>query len=528
MRLLEILLLVLASIECAKHFWPAKIQWRFLAYLPRLLVVLFLAHLLFEGARWSLFPLYALVMWSFVTKESTFLRPRFRVFAPKSGLGRAFKLAGAGSGLILVALSGFVASSFPVFSYPRPTGPEAVGYAVFELVDASRPETLGDSGQPRTFSVHVWYPAAPAADAKPRPFATLAEARALIKAKGYSIGDDKGRFGFIGDHFPLIKTYSYENAPPARGGPYPVLLYNHGYMPGEAMDAQTLTGEIASHGYVVVSISHPYESGVSFRPKGNPIFGDRSHTDVVNAELAAIINKKLITPPMTTHEERVRLQTELEDETPLFSEVIRRWTADTVFALDKLEEWSRDNSHSLSSILDIERIGVFGLSNGGAVATRFCAIDHRCVAGINYDGFVFGAPERAITVPFMMVYSDTPGNQGMNDFVFDKAQGDIYTLYIDNSRHADFTTSPFVAPILKGSPIIGQIGGPDMHKVTAAFTRAFFDQYIKGMTAPELHMVQRDLFSHVRFSFSSRPEERAQKSPSSDIYVSTSSGATDE
>ncbi|MEM8988500.1 MAG: hypothetical protein AAGC95_17445 [Pseudomonadota bacterium] len=501
MRILELFLVVLLTVECVKHFWPRVVRFGFLSHLPRVLTFVFVLHAVLEGVRWQLFPVYGLTITAFVLNEAILAKTPIAGIFHRGALGRGLALAGAAVSLLLIAASVFIARGFPVFSYPKPTGPEAVGYRVYTLVDETRPETLSPDGGPRAFAVHVWYPAQPEPGATPKPFMTKAEAKAAIKAKGYTLGDDKGRLGFIGDHMPLIDTYSYVEAPVAQGGPRPVLVYSHGYMPGDALDAQTLMEDLASHGYVVVSVSHPYESGVTYFKDREFVYGDRTHTDKVNTELYAIINDTLITPPSTPRHERIALQRKLEEGTPLFGEVIRRWAADTAFALDEVERWAKDGDHPLSSIIDPENIGVFGLSNGGAVATRFCAVDARCKAGVNFDGFAFGTADTPPQAPFMMMYSDTPGNFGMNDFVFEGMSDDLYTVIIENSRHADFTTTPFTAPILKGSPIVGTIGGSDMHKVTAAYTRAFFDEYLKDIPAPELRNVSRTLFPHARFRF---------------------------
>ncbi len=501
MRAFEVLVVAFMVTECAKHFWPSAVRFGFLTHLPRVLMALLFVHAVFEGLRWQLFPVYGLAIAVFAINEAVRANIPIARVVTRGAISRALTLSGAVVSLLVVAASVFFARGFPVFSYPEPTGPEAVGYRVYTLIDHARPETLSPKGGPRTFAIHIWYPARPEAGAQPKPFMTKMEAKAAIKAKGYTLGDDKGRFGFIGDHMPLIDTNSYVNAPVARGGPYPVLVYNHGYMPGDTLDAQTLMEDLASHGYVVVSVSHPYESGVTYFEDRDLIFGDLAHTDQVNAELFSIINDTLITPPSTPKSQRIALQIELEEGTPLFGEVIRRWSADTAFVLDEMERWVTAGDHPLSYLIDLEKIGIFGLSNGGAVATRFCAVDARCKAGINYDGFAFGAASRPPQAPFMMMYSDTPGNFEMNDFVFREMKYDHYTVLIENSRHADFTTVPFTAPILKGSPIVGTIGGADMHMVTAAYTRAFFDDYLKGVPSPELRNVSRTLFPHARFWF---------------------------
>ncbi len=61
----------------------------------------------------------------------------------------------------------------------------------------------------------------------------------------------------------------------------------------------------------------------------------------------------------------------------------------------------------LGGHLDLNTVGVFGHSFGGAQAFAFCAADARCKAGVNMDGQLFGNLEqRAVTVPFLWLLSD--------------------------------------------------------------------------------------------------------------------------
>src|SRR4029079_1259004 len=65
-------------------------------------------------------------------------------------------------------------------------------------------------------------------------------------------------FGYL-SHIP---THSHLLAPVAApdDGPFPVLLFNHALGLGFTSQNQLLMEPLASHGYVVLSIAHPYQS----------------------------------------------------------------------------------------------------------------------------------------------------------------------------------------------------------------------------------------------------------------------------
>ena len=56
-----------------------------------------------------------------------------------------------------------------------------------------------------------------------------------------------------------MKTWSLVDAPPRTGAPLPVLLFSHGYT-AHPSAYTALLEDLASHGYVVLSVVHPYEA----------------------------------------------------------------------------------------------------------------------------------------------------------------------------------------------------------------------------------------------------------------------------
>src|SRR5262249_39053619 len=99
-----------------------------------------------------------------------------------------------------------------------------------------------DPNDQRHLPIRIWYPAEPVAGGAPAPYiVTPAE------------------FGPSSAFKPVehVKTNSVTNAPLAKAErKYPVLIYNHG-AGWPRFSATFVTEQLASHGYVVVSIDHP-------------------------------------------------------------------------------------------------------------------------------------------------------------------------------------------------------------------------------------------------------------------------------
>lgn len=137
-----------------------------------------------------------------------------------------------------------------VLELPRPTGPHPVGRRTLHLVDRHRTDPWVPTAGNRELMVSVSYPAR-SADGSPAAYMTADEARLLVEARGLS--------GIVpASTVAGTRTYAYVSAPPAPGR-FPLVLLS----PGFSMPRSTLTSladDLASRGYVVVSVDHAYES----------------------------------------------------------------------------------------------------------------------------------------------------------------------------------------------------------------------------------------------------------------------------
>ncbi len=378
---------------------------------------------------------------------------------------------------LLVMGSGTPAGGQWVVTLPRPTGPSAVGTTRFSLVDAARPETFTeDSSDRREVLVRIWYPATPMSGARPEPL-WGAETQEIATRMAEFMRLPKGVF----DDLARAPSHAYTDAPVAQSlAPYPLLVFSHGYIPGLIAQNTAQMEELASHGYVVVSIGHTYETLVNHFPDGRVVpfspgrlaaFGEGAgRTRELSARYAAAGDPA----------EKEALLRRIVAEWTVLNESLHAWTEDTRFVLDELHRMQAGTRTSVfAGKLDLRRLGVFGMSFGGATAGQVCAVDPRCTAGINLDGMQYGAViDRPMERPFMFLHSEDA--RSINRLFFERATNDAYYITVRGAKHFNYSDFSLFAPDFQRAGLLGPIDGQRMVRILSDYVLAFFDKYLRG------------------------------------------------
>ncbi|MGH3402211.1 MAG: alpha/beta hydrolase family protein [Streptosporangiaceae bacterium] len=161
----------------------------------------------------------------------------------------------------------------------------------------------------------------------------------------------------------------------------PVVLYSPGYEDDRELGTG-LVSDLASRGYVVVTIDHTYEAAEVEFPGGRVEVSRQPKTQ------AAIYEAATVRVP------------------------------DTRFVLNELAALNSginpDAEHhplpaGLAGALDLARTGMFGHSLGGATAANAMAADPRIIAGINLDGTIFPAAAPASLSPLSQQLTNLAG-----------------------------------------------------------------------------------------------------------------------
>jgi len=461
--------------------------WRH--YLPILGVGLIVLQLVFEGYRWQMIPAYALTgafLLAFVRALTRVPRPPL----PASRWRTVRALAGAVVVLIVYGIATLVPTLLPVFELPEPSGHLRVGTTRFSLIDQSRPELFtADPSDKRELLIQVWYPAEWSPDAEPEPFWGYPKEIASRMTRSLGLPS------FLFDHFALVKSHSYRDAAPATlERSYPVLVFSHGYNQGIPPQNTVQMEELASHGYVVFSIGHSYESLVLIHPDGRAVTVSEEQMQRARDQSKADgpLIRKLIASEDAA--ERADLLRQVAEAGPVFNESVAIWVQDTRFLLDELARLDGKKAPgALAGRLDLTRVGIFGMSFGGTVATDVCLTDSRCRAGINMDGLQYGLaalPGSALKTPFMFMTSEAVAH--MNEPVFRRAQGDAWYMTVKGSTHFNYTDFSLISPLFSKVGMLGPIEGRRMERILNVYIRAFFDRQLAGRDSPLLKGASSD------------------------------------
>jgi len=379
---------------------------------------------------------------------------------------------------------------------PKPTGTFQIGRTHLNFIDENRvdPSPLAE-GKKRDVPILIWYPIDDSGTSSPLK---------LIKQRDLDSFKKFVRFQSIPDEVCDVLTNSYEDIPITDKIPkLPVLIYNHGLW-GFMESSTILMEHMASHGYIVVSVGHPYD-GVASYPDGRSIpidvkkyeaYLERSMSEEEDKKfeefLAQINREDISVEEMKKITEKWLMGDELKDQ-------IEVWIDDVLFIKDILEQRNEGKIESqFKGKMDLVKgIGVFGHSYGGDAAILSCCLDDRLKYAVDIDGIVDGLKKRyKFNHPSMFMYSEQCA--GMNKYFYTINKNDTYSVSIKDSKHLDFVDIAYVLKNwMKELPEkYGKIDGDLMVKIRNDYVLSFFDKYMKDK---DTLLLERNPYNEVIF-----------------------------
>lgn len=411
--------------------------------------ILFLLHTLFEGLHWQMAPAYLALPSTLMIGATAF--PWIRVSCAI--------IAGA-----MVAASLVLSWALPMFKLPAPTGKYPVGTRMLYLADPNRAE-MHEGARPgnREVITQLWYPAA-----------TDRGRRALYRRKKET--------SFRSSYQAVLQTHSLQDAPVAAGR-FPVIVHNCGWWNFRSR-LTYLFQDLASHGFVVVSVSHPYNSSMVELADGT----------VVNPDMSLDLGFSFAR------------YIPLQERFAIADEELAIQTADCRFVLDELENLDRTPGHPLESRLDMNRVGATGHSFGGAVSVELAREDPRVRVAVELDGVLHGAaashglnkPVLLIDAPWMLSpgkYTDQWAPDSLDKAIkAETAQlwdtvaeakarmleisGGVQMI-IDGLGHHDFMDQIFMSPLRRLSKA-DSLAPKRVARIVTTYVLAFLEQTLLG------------------------------------------------
>ncbi|NDU74714.1 lipase [Actinomadura sp. DSM 109109] len=360
------------------------------------------------------------------------------------------------------------------FELPRPTGPhQAIGTTELHLVDTGRADPWVPDRK-RELMVSVWYPAARSSGPK-APYLRPGVAKALSEVDALGVFK-AGTVDWAG-----ARTHAAEGAPADARRARPVVLYSPGLGVPRALGT-TVAEELASRGYVVVTLDHTYETAPIEFPGGR------------------VEPQRL--PSSDTQARKTALATRVKDS---------RFVLDRLGALRagrNPDAEGRTLPSGLGRSLDLSRVGMAGHSAGGIQAAEAMRTDRRVDAGIDMDGTLQYAKNDYVRVAetgldraFMLMGAASGGSPQTHlttpswGSFWNHSTGWKRDLNVPTASHYSYTDLQSFLPDLDAELDISAedraalIGTVDPGRMTAsvrAYVTAFFDRALLGRHRPVL------------------------------------------
>lgn len=315
---------------------------------------------------------------------------------------------------------------FPDYEEPVVTGTHTVEMNTFTWEDESRIETFTDTGENRALTVKFWYP--------------------------------------------------------KEEGTYPLIVFSHGAF-GVIDSNYSTCMELASNGYVVASIAHPYHAAFVEDTNGKVTIGDMNFVQQV-------------------YEDNGEYSEEGEKRT---YEKSKEWmalrTADMNFVLDTILAKVQKKEDFFAKI-DSDKIGLFGHSMGGATSVQLGRERDDIDAVIDLEGTMMGEyidfkdgyevyNEEPYPIPVLDVNSEAVSEQAKKldeehpnweyvNYYLGRNAVDYREIIFKNAGHLNFTDLPMISPVLAKLLGVGEVDAKECIENVNEVVLIYFDYYLKG------------------------------------------------
>lgn len=217
------------------------------------------------------------------------------------------------------------------------------------------------------------------------------------------------------------------------------------------------TSRLASTGYVVVTVDHPYDADIVTFPDNTTIYA-----------------ANITTEEQTVDDLYVRVK-------------------DISFVLDQLSQLSVSSTllPALGTRIDFCKLGIFGHSLGGATAAQVLLSDSRFVGGFNLDGTFYGSViEHGLTKPFAIFAHE--GKNLTTDAtwaaLWPKLMGFKREFILNGSTHGTFTDLAEISDLVglrekypqQVEALLGSTLGNRASRIIASYVSSFFGFILKG------------------------------------------------
>jgi hypothetical protein len=302
----------------------------------------------------------------------------------------------------------------------------------------------------------------------------------------------------------IKQNYTYSSANPVFSSDkkkHPVIIFNPGYYFGMPDFYTSILENLASRGFIVCCINHPFDQ--PYVESGN---GEGSRLVKKKARLGYLqlfITNSFQIRKLETREQMEKTTKYYLRQLSRFDKITRRWADDTSFFIDYLNKTANNQAeNSILGRMDLNNIGTIGHSIGGAVAGQLSITNKNIKAGINIDCFQFGDMiDKPLEIPFMLLQSEYNAKWNLgNEIIFSNSKSDFYKFTLKNATHFAFSdVASYDLEKEKKESMIGKINGPESIQLVNEYILQFFNHYLLNMDSPVLQTeINNDTINFVK------------------------------
>ncbi|HWO76417.1 MAG TPA: hypothetical protein VNM69_11055 [Bacillus sp. (in: firmicutes)] len=270
-----------------------------------------------------------------------------------------------------------------------------------------------------------------------------------------------------------------ESAKPLQNASFPVILLSPGFGIDRDLYIEIITA-IVQRGYIVVTLSVPYDSLFTVYPDGKVVLQAERFPD---------------------------------DQSQIFTRI-----EDVRFVLSYLEKWNQEEF--FNGIFDINKIGLIEHSFGGATVFNVAALDKRIRCAILFGASLHLIDDKMPSIPILNIRQEAASYneflQAIMDVKDESTSEAIAKRYIKNQIHMYqhlHSSSSFVKILGANHMSFSTIGrlisdvSPHVTKTIQELTVAFLEEYLKEIqgTYSERYNEKRRLKNHVKIDGSGLP-----------------------
>lgn len=359
--------------------------------------------------------------------------------------------------LHIVCLLPIVAMSVTAVVVPSPPGPYDVFYNTAKMIDNTRVDPFDPKHGKRAVMTSIFAPT----DCK----VDLEKIDYLPAATAQYYSDLYSTYGLPNGSIQSIHLQMCPEPPKEHHMPYPVVIFSPA-LGTTRLFYNAIAQSVASAGYIVVSVDHPYDTEFLEFPDGSIL-------------TAANIS---------------------DEQIPLDVDTRAR---DIMFVLDQLS--TKAGVAALlpgrrAGGLETRRVAMYGHSLGGAATASAMHLDRRIVAGANLDGSMFGPVlQKGVQAPFLLFGHEnkTQATDPSWAEFWSNLRGWKLELELSQSQHYTFSDLPLLVKLL-GLPVekvpafqtmIGVLDGSKAFEIVHRTVVAFLDFGLRRTSSSPLQGV---------------------------------------